>query len=1242
MADEIRQQLTFDASQAISSLDNLSKSLLSTKDSLRAFGRQVTSFNKRSGAAIKTMGDLATAASNLRGSLQGGVIPQQATAGVQQATGLVDQFGNSLSSQADNASKVTASNAKAAKSVANTGKAASKAKPQITGLTVSFSTLAKIITTQLTVRAFSGLIRGLQEATSSAIDFQLGIAEIQSITDNAFSSFDRAAEAVRGISDAFNQPLGEVQEGLYQVISNQIQGASNQITVLESASNLAKVGVADLSSTVGLLTGTINAFELESANATQIAGVFFETVRLGRTRIQELANSFGTVAPLAAEAGLEFEELAAAFASVTINGVDTAKAATQLRGIINAFIKPTKEMAAVLEAAGFSSGEMAIEVLGLGGALALLQDATGGSTTELAKLIPRVRGLSGALVLARNNGDTLNKTVEQLRATASDLLTEKLELRLETNAEQVQADLNRIKNALTVDLGQGILATIKGFLDLTNGADLLVGTIKILTPALITLGGAAILAAVGLGAYTLAAKSASLANVGLATTSKFARRGLLSLGISRQLTRSLLGFARGVTPVTIGFAIGAAIGVGLNDAIVASAKKSAKEASDELKRTLIEGDIGQNLQAVRDDARERINLIKKVVKEQVASLNEVKRLERQRTNVFLSSNAAILSDTQNLFSILKSANNKLLKDLQKERDTSARLEESSLDRQANLRATIEDRAFKTSISFFNDRQKLFALEERGTQLAATANKALASARTEADVQTATDQLQRAEGFLQESDAIAQASNSLRDQNRIFQTRQRISNKTLRSEQTLSRIQAKLKDDAAKALAIEEKRVATLNREVQEANKAIKAVESAKTAEEKLFAIRKARAEISDITTELAFGKGTVDFAQLVSFQNFQSSLVSEVKNSGLDTSVGKLLEAVELTNLIVKFEQGTAAAVLKGVQDAEAAAAEAGFELNVNLNLDTSSLSQLQSTIDQLIKASGAEQEGISAIVTQEDALAQRRIAGQAAVTEAITFSKNAALLFTQALARAGRTGTESFKNTEAALILIKNRTQALAEDFADLTPAQAATELVRLSAALRTVQTRAGQTDIAANISTIQAINLVLTRLSEANEANTATSEESANNVKNTLSTIPRFGAQLVTQMKQVESISANVARNLNTQVTVGPAPTATAATGKFFPKFLADGGFASQGTDTIPAMLSPGEFVVNARSTRRFFSQLQAINSGVKPIFRQDGGPVINIGDINVAEGTSKEAAATGRTITRILKREMRRGLT
>jgi hypothetical protein len=89
----------------------------------------------------------------------------------------------------------------------------------------------------------------------------------------------------------------------------------------------------------------------------------------------------------------------------------------------------------------------------------------------------------------------------------------------------------------------------------------------------------------------------------------------------------------------------------------------------------------------------------------------------------------------------------------------------------------------------------------------------------------------------------------------------------------------------------------------------------------------------------------------------------------------------------------------------------------------------------------------------------------------------------------------------------------------------------------------------------------------------------------------------------------------------------------------YLARGG-RPRGTDVIPAMLSPGEMVMSAATTRRFASQLIAMNAGMRPVFHNQGGHVTNVGDINVRVQGGGTGRQTARSIATELRRELRRG--
>ena len=88
---------------------------------------------------------------------------------------------------------------------------------------------------------------------------------------------------------------------------------------------------------------------------------------------------------------------------------------------------------------------------------------------------------------------------------------------------------------------------------------------------------------------------------------------------------------------------------------------------------------------------------------------------------------------------------------------------------------------------------------------------------------------------------------------------------------------------------------------------------------------------------------------------------------------------------------------------------------------------------------------------------------------------------------------------------------------------------------------------------------------------------------------------------------------------------------------KYFAHGG---RGQDKIPAMLTKKETVVSAKNSQRFFSELNAMNQGSQPVYREQGGTVTNVGDVNVTVQGGDSSQQTVREIGRALRREVQRG--
>jgi hypothetical protein len=87
------------------------------------------------------------------------------------------------------------------------------------------------------------------------------------------------------------------------------------------------------------------------------------------------------------------------------------------------------------------------------------------------------------------------------------------------------------------------------------------------------------------------------------------------------------------------------------------------------------------------------------------------------------------------------------------------------------------------------------------------------------------------------------------------------------------------------------------------------------------------------------------------------------------------------------------------------------------------------------------------------------------------------------------------------------------------------------------------------------------------------------------------------------------------------------------------ADGGMF-RGQDRQLTALARGETVVNRKQSRKFFSELNAMNQGSQPVYRDQGGPVTNVGDVNVTVQGGDSSQQTVRGIGHALRRELKRG--
>jgi TP901 family phage tail tape measure protein len=226
----------------------------------------------------------------------------------------------------------------------------------------------------------------------------------------------RYNKALRHMSLKFGESTATLSKGLYDILSASV-APTKAIEVLSAAVKAAKAGFTNTAIAADAITTVLNSYQLSAERAAYVSDILFAIVKRGKTTFAELAPAIGKVAAIANVAGLSLEELGAAIATMTRAGLQTDVAMTSLRGLMNAFLKPSKEAKEVARKFGFELNTATLQAKGLTGVLEKLKGAT---AEELAVLIPNVRGLAGfaaALGQAEKQTDDLRLMQESAGLT---------------------------------------------------------------------------------------------------------------------------------------------------------------------------------------------------------------------------------------------------------------------------------------------------------------------------------------------------------------------------------------------------------------------------------------------------------------------------------------------------------------------------------------------------------------------------------------------------------------------------------------------------------------------------------------------------------------------------------------------------------------------------------------------------------------------------------------------------------
>jgi TP901 family phage tail tape measure protein len=263
----------------------------------------------------------------------------------------------------------------------------------------------------------AALAGGFVVAVRKADEFQRSMANVSTVIDTTVISTHALTKELLMMDPALGSTT-ELTEGLYQAFSAGAETAEDALRVTTDSAMFAAAALTETATAVDVLTTAENAYGAEIVNTTQASDIFFQTIKLGKITGEQLAGSIGQSIPLFASTGIQLEELASGMAAMTKQGIAANEATTQLNAIVNAFLQPTDELAGLMTELGYASGSAFLEAEGLAGALELVEDATAGDAAEIARLIPNIRGMRGAMALTGQGGDIFRDTLVEMGSAA--------------------------------------------------------------------------------------------------------------------------------------------------------------------------------------------------------------------------------------------------------------------------------------------------------------------------------------------------------------------------------------------------------------------------------------------------------------------------------------------------------------------------------------------------------------------------------------------------------------------------------------------------------------------------------------------------------------------------------------------------------------------------------------------------------------------------------------------------------
>lgn len=349
---------------------------------------------------------------------------------------------------------------------------------------------------------------GFFDCSEAAAQFETSTAMVATIADTSQKSLSDISKEVRTYSNETGEAASDMAEATYQAISASVNTA-DAASFAGTATKLAVGGFTSATTAVDVLTTAINAYGLAASDATQLSDYLITTQNLGKTSVDQLAQSVGNVIPLASAYNVQMDNLSSAYAVLTANGIATAESGTYLKSMLNELGDTGSDVSEVLlNSTGKTFAQLMEQGYSLGDVMAMLGDAVDGDSTAFNALWSSTEAGIGALSLFNAGADKYNGVLDSMRTSAGATekaystmadTTDKSKQRMENSFNNLKISVGDVLNPALTQVYEGFTNVFAGMSDFVDEHPAVVAAISAI--------------AVGVGGFT-----GALAAYNIATT----------------------------------------------------------------------------------------------------------------------------------------------------------------------------------------------------------------------------------------------------------------------------------------------------------------------------------------------------------------------------------------------------------------------------------------------------------------------------------------------------------------------------------------------------------------------------------------------------------------------------------------------------------------------------------------------------------------------------------------------------